>query len=205
MDFLEPQDRNILHKVRTEVTYGNELILEIAGLCSNYSITRLPTRSTIEVLLNSLARHTICMKPFYYIHHISNDITDFFDPFDESDLFRCLDEIAPDGKIILEVLSPEYFLDDHLTTHEMRVFEYLQLYVSTLNVESSKVFLKYVTGMEVLLNDISIKVLFNGEVELENIVPQSNTCSSSLHLSRYCMSYSLIKDILDNILSNRNL
>ena len=110
-----------------------------------------------------------------------------------------------DDKIILEVLSPEYFADDHLTTHEMRVFEYLQRHVSTLNVELSKVFLKYVTGMEVLHSEISIKVLFNGEVELENMVPQSNTCSSSLHLLRYFMRYSPIKDILDNILSNRNL
>ena len=107
-----------------------------------------------------------------------------------------------DDKKILEVLSPEYFADDHLTTHEMRVFEYLQRYVSTLNVELSKVFLKYVTGMEVLRSEISIKVIFNGEVELENMVPQSNTCSSSLHLSRCFISYIPMKEILDNILTN---
>ena len=111
----------------------------------------------------------------------------------------------PDDKKVVEVLSPEYFPDDHLTTHEMRVFEYLQRYVSTLNVELSKVFLNYITGMEVLPSEISIKVLFNGKVELENMVPQSNTCSSSLHLSRCFMSYSPMKEILDNILSNRNL
>ena len=51
-----------------------------------------------------------------------------------------------------EVLSPKYSLDGHLFTHEMRVFEYLQRHVSTLNVELSKVFWKYVTGMEVLRN-----------------------------------------------------
>ena len=107
--------------------------------------------------------------------------------------------MAPDGKKILNALSPEYSLDDHLTTHEMRdnnftthemrddhltthemrVFEYLQRYVSTLNVELSKVFLKYDTGMDVSSNEISIKVLFNGEVGLENMTPRNNTCSSS--------------------------
>ena len=51
-----------------------------------------------------------------------------------------------------EVLSPEYSLDGHLFTHEMRVLKYLQRHVSTLNVELSKVFWKYVTGMEVLRN-----------------------------------------------------
>ena len=91
-----------------------------------------------------------------------------------------------------EVLSPEYSLDGHLFTHEMRVFEYLQRYVSTLNVELSKVF--WVTGMEVLRNYLSLKVLFNGEAQLENMVPRSNTCSSSLHLSRYFMSYSPMKE-----------
>ena len=68
MNLLEPQDQNILHKVWSEVTYTSVLILEMAELFSNHSITQLPTRSTVEVLLNSLAQHTICMKPFYYIH-----------------------------------------------------------------------------------------------------------------------------------------
>ena len=91
-------------------------------------------------------------SPYKQCHHA---IIDLFGSVDESDLLRCLDEMDPDGKKILEVLSPEYSLDDHLTTHEMRVFEQLQRYVSTLNVESSKVFLKYVTGMKILRNEIS--------------------------------------------------
>lgn len=70
--------------------------------------------------MNSLAHHTICVKPFYYIHHINNAINDLFGAVDESDLLRCLDEMGPDGKKILVVLSPEYSLDDHLPTHEMR-------------------------------------------------------------------------------------
>lgn len=97
--------------------------MEIAGLFSNYNITQLPTISTIGVLLNSLAHHTICVKPFYYIHHINNAINDLFGAVDESDLLRCLDEMGPDDKKILEVLSPECSLDDHWPTHEMRVFE----------------------------------------------------------------------------------
>ena len=68
MNLLEPQDQNILHKVWSEVTYTSVLILEMAELFSNHSITQLPTRSTVEVLLNYLEQHTICMKPFYYIH-----------------------------------------------------------------------------------------------------------------------------------------
>ena len=163
--------------------------MEIAGLLSNFSITQLPTKSTIEVVLNSLAHHTICLKPLYYIYHINNAITDLFGSVDESDLLKGLDEMTPDGKKI-----SEYSLDGHLSTHEMRVLKYLQRYVSTLNVELSKVFLKYVTGMEVLRNELSIKVLFNGEAQLENMVPRSNTCSSSLHLSRYFMSYSPRKE-----------
>ena len=162
MDLLEPRDRNILHKAQTEVMYSSELILEITGLFSNFSITQLPIKSTIEVVLNSLAHHTICLKPFYYIHHKNNAITDLFGSVDESDLLKYLDEMAPDGKKM--VLSPEYSLDGHLSTHGMRVFEYLQRYVSALNVESSNVFLKCVTGMEVLRNELSIKVLFNGEL-----------------------------------------
>ena len=96
-------------------------------------------------------------------------------------MLRWLEEMSSNGKTILEVLSREYFLVDHLTTHEMRLFEYLQHYVSTLNVESSKVFLKYVTGMEVLRIDISIKVLFNGEVELET------RFHKAIHVHRRCI------------------
>ena len=95
--------------------------MEIAGLLLNFSITQLTTKATIEVVLNSLVHHTICLKLLYYIYHINNAITDLFGSVDESDLLKCLDEMAPDGKKI-----PEYSLDGHLSTHEMRVFEYLQ-------------------------------------------------------------------------------
>lgn len=99
-----------------------------------------------------MCKTLLLYSPYKQCHHA---IIDLFGSVDESDLLRCLDEMDPDGKKILEVLSPEYSLDDHLTTHEMRVFEQLQRYVSTLNVESSKVFLKYVTGMKILRNEIS--------------------------------------------------
>ena len=40
MDLLELQDRNILHKAWTEVIYSYEMILELVGLFSNYSINQ---------------------------------------------------------------------------------------------------------------------------------------------------------------------
>ena len=91
---------------------------------------------------------------------------------------------------------------DHPRNEGVRVTAALRKYIECWIVES---FLEIRYWNENFTQWDKLKVLFNGEVELENMVPWNNPCSLLLHLSRYFMSCSPMKDILDNILSNRNL
>ena len=69
----------------------------------------------------------------------------------------------------------------------VRVTATLRKYIECWVVES---FLEIRYWNENFTQWDKLKVLFNGEVELENMVPRNKTCSLLLHLSRYFMSCS---------------
>ena len=76
---------------------------------------------------------------------------------------------------------------DHPRNEGVRVTAALRKYIECWIVES---FLEVRYWNENFTQWDKLKVLFNGEVELENMVPRNKTCSLLLHLSRYFMSCS---------------
>ena len=65
---------------------------------------------------------------------------------------------------------------------EERVFSYLQTFIEGLDTNMAGVLLEFVSGAEVLSNNFSIMVVYNGTCEEENMLPTANTCSATIHL-----------------------
>lgn len=84
--------------------------------------------------------------------------------------------------------------------HEKRVLDFLINYVASLSNEAVSVVLKYVTGSEVTIPDLKIVVHFNGEINTEEMVPKSNTCSTSSKFLQYSFVATELENLFDTLL-----
>ena len=116
---------------------------------------------------------------------------------------ECIDKLKPSPQLLADCLRPEYSDDPFMAAHEERVGEYLRKYVLSLAGIKLACFLKYVTGMDLFISDLCITVVFNSISEMERMVPTANTCSATLHMSRFFLSYITFEDIMNSLLKNR--
>ena len=92
-----------------------------------------------------------------------------------------------------------------MAIHEERVFDFVKKYVTSLRKEKTELFLKYVTGYEIMARDLKIDILLNGISENEQMLPKANTFSSSIIISRFFFQYDLVEKSFENLLSNENV
>lgn len=84
--------------------------------------------------------------------------------------------------------------------HEKRVLDFLINYVASLSNEAVSVVLKYLTGSEVTIPDLKIVVHFNGELNTEEMVPKSNTCSASSKFSQCIFVATELENLFETLL-----
>ena len=90
--------------------------------------------------------------------------------------------------------------DKSLFGLEENEYGYVERYIQSLSVENAVVFMKYVSGAEMMQTPIF--VTFNGNTSHEIMIPTAHTCSVEIEISRFSFSFEQFKDSMDNILRN---
>ena len=98
------------------------------------------------------------MKPFYFISHIqvSND----FASISKGDFQAYLENLKPSSSDALKSIVVESSENPSYKVHEETVLDFPINYVASLSNEAISVFLKHVTGSEVMTQDLKIVVHF---------------------------------------------
>ena len=128
-----------------------------------------------------------------------------FNQISEEKFLAYVELIKPAGKEVAEKLYGDFSEDANLAIHEERVFDFVKKYVTSLRKEKTELFLKYVTGYEIMARDLKIAILLNGISENEQMLPKANTFSSSIIISRFFFQYDLVEKSFENLLSNENV
>lgn len=87
--------------------------------------------------------------------------------------------------------------------HEERFAGFLQMFLTSLPEVNLMVFLRFVSGAEIMPGSIIVE--FNGESNQEQMIPTAHTCATSIHLSRFFLTYESLATNLKNLIANQNL
>ena len=134
----------------------------------------IPTELNLEQKLVEMANYSQIIKPFYILALL---------PVNASSINSCLSH-----------LNESTF---NICVHEEAVFDVVYRYVAGLNVQDAGLFLKYLTGFEILIEYIYID--FNGEDKSERMIPSAHTCVNTLHVSRFILNYTYFKTLMDSV------
>lgn len=177
--------RNILKALESDV-FDEELRMTLIAFFSCYETSSLPCPATIKTALEEAAEFALITKPFYMLHHMREGITNSpFIGLSEEAFEALMATLRPSGSDIVANLNlihsgnPEYY------GLEERVGGYLENFLFTLTQEQAAIFMRFVSGDEKVKK---VNVEFNGALLEERMIPTANTCSVSLHLSRWIMS-----------------
>ncbi len=121
----------------------------------------------------------------------------------ESDFCHLLQSLLLNGLQVVAKLSLNLSDDVELQALESRVADYLQTFLVSLNQTDAATFLRFVSGSETLHE--TIRVEFNGEINEANMGLKANTCSCSLQISRYFLTFQLLYQNMKRILANPKL
>ena len=208
MSFLSSIQENerILLNDATSTTdsFDERMKLKIAAFFSFHEFPALPSPETIKESIHKVARYTILIKPCYYLCQIKEiaplHIQSWLDMLDEAIFQNYLARIRPSGVAIVPKLKPLYSSDAICQVQEEVVYDYFVSYVSSLSLDTAALFLKFVSGFEVLGGIIFVD--FHGEDKDEAMIPTAHTCTSTIHLSRYFLNQQSLSSHINNVLNH---
>ena len=201
---LDDSSGRIIQDAEKCTTFSPELIQQLVAILGQYEINSLPSKKTFSLLIDKLSKHCLIQKPFFFLYLMqkgANEVTS--SPFlglSEELFISFVNECRPTGNEILMNLNPEHSENPEFFGHEERVLGFLETFVQSFDDKKAAVFMKFVSGCEHICE---IKILFNGEVMEELMVPKVNTCGVVLHLSRYIISQRQFDNLFFEILNNR--
>lgn len=149
------------------------------------------------------------VKPYFILSNIRAGISKLsfasskFADYSQDDILNFCKSLLPRPQDIYRCLEPEYSELENLRIAEERCFGYLENIVALFDDEQCKVFLKFVSGTELICSKIF--VTFNGMTCKELMIPKASTCGVALEISRYFISQKQLENILVNVLNNRSL
>ena len=115
----------------------------------------------------------------------------------ECDFEGLMAKLLPTAVEVVSIFNFKYTDDDFAQVHEERVAGYLQMFLTSLSQEDLMVFLCFISGAEIM--PASIIVEFNGESNEEQMIPTAHTCATSIHLSRFFLTYESLATNLKNL------
>ena len=135
----------------------------------------------------------LIVKPYFALVHMAQKIW----LANEEKFKNQIKKLRPDRKKLVLLLTDTGF---DANPHTERVFSYLKRFVGGLNDEKAKVFLRFVTGIEVFNENSKISVQFNGVMDEEKRAPMVHPCGNSLTLSKYFFTYSHLEEIFTRVI-----
>ena len=192
---LSENDAGTLRNALGMVSFDEECKFQLMNLLSSYEIKGLPQAANFLPFLRDIAKIELLTKPYFALVHMARDLW----PADEEIFEERLKSLRPDGKKLVPLLTDTGFDDD---PHAERVFGFLKRFVGGLNEERAKVFLRFVTGIEVFNEHSKISVQFNGVTDIEKMAPTVHPCGNTLTLSKYFFTYIHLEEIFLKVIDN---
>ena len=135
------------------------------------------------------------MRPHIYLKKMNSsienkntNIQNLIEKLKNEEVFQSyLDSISPSGEeLIKKVICSSHSEDPTFKLREEEIIEYLKCFLCGCSKDMISDFLEFVTGCETLVGLIHIQ--FNSEDNENLLLPKANTCSKTLHLTRYINS-----------------
>ncbi len=168
-----------------ELTQGMQS--QVISVLSRLGCVQVPTKSNLQNVVISTAKHHFLGKPLGMLYTINSGVPKPFQHFFQKmsieqfyGLYKGL--TATPSRVIKLIEEPE-----DMNSAQARVFAYLTTFVSNSKQDELQLFLRFVTGSSVLLDE-NITVTFNQLSGLGRC-PISHTCSCSLELSLSYATY----------------
>ena len=200
-------DKSLIEEATTAEAFTDDMKNRLAAVLCNFGVHLLPSKSSLPEVLMSLGRYIAIIKPHFYISSMHTAIEEFqrgvFKDINQNSFKAILEGILPSGQQLIPRLLFQYSDDPVAKALEETVAGFVESYLLGVNKEELSNFLEYVTGSEMLPE--SLRVEFNGQCNEESMIPTAHTCSMSLHVSRYFLSYSHFQTIMKNMLLSKGL
>ena len=198
--------KNLIGVCRLSSEFSAELKVSIANLLSKYSFCTLPQPHEFEETIETLAAYVLHIQPFYVCWLIKKGAAQFSSPLStipEDVLDDLLRKLKPKGSDICECLHPVFSDNISLRTAEERSFSFLESFIEEMDFTSAAVFMKFVSGCEIRHEEITVE--FNGETNLELMIPRASTCGVSINISRFFTNQNQFFAIMKNLLNDSSL
>ena len=199
LDCLNDADRLLIERALTSENFDMAITVQLVELFSSCHICSVPTPDLFPETLNNICKFITLVSPYYFIlcmqisDHLLSYVTEsFFETY--------LSSLRPSGEDI-DIMARQSD-DPSLFGLEERVYRYVECYVRALSVQQASMFMKYISGAEIL--QPLVFVSFNGVTASEMMIPVDHTCSIELEVSRFSMSFEQFKLCLDGVLNNSN-
>eukprot|EP00112_Aurelia_sp_Birch-Aquarium-sp1_P016971 Seg3891.2 transcript_id=Seg3891.2/GoldUCD/mRNA.D3Y31 product="E3 ubiquitin-protein ligase TOM1-like" protein_id=Seg3891.2/GoldUCD/D3Y31 len=204
---LDEMDKSLIDQATTTEAFSDDIKNRLAAVLCNFGVRVLPSEKSLPGVLMSLGHYIAIIKPHFYIASMHTAIEEFqrgvFKDINEPLFKAILEGILPSGRQLIPRLQFHYS-DDHIAKAlEETVAGFVESYLLGVNKEELGNFLEYVTGSEMLPE--SLRIEFNGQCNEESMIPTAHTCSMSLHISRYFLSYNHFQTIMKNMLLSKSL
>ena len=187
--------------------FGIEVKLAISRTLSKFELKSLPTTPLdLKLVLESLANFFLYVKPYHMLQFIRKgalSITSKFEKCSEQEFLSYIEKQKPKGSDIVKILKPSYSEDLNYKFAEETVVTFLEDFLEDLNHEDASTFMKYVSGCEMMRDNVRVE--FNSETNVEMMVPKAGTCGVSLNLSRFFINQNQFSEIMSNLLANPSL
>ena len=203
---LSESDKSLVEKALNCQIFTNDFKLDIVNFLSKFNWHGIPTPHDFSIAIEKLAKFVAFVQPHYILHYVRKGVKSFVNPIEgqsENVFNQYVASIKPSGSEVADKLNPSFSESIPLRSAEERCFQFLEEYVRGLKEEDAAMFVKYVSGIEVLPG--SIEVEFNSESREELMIPRVNTCSVSLVISRFFTTKKQLTKIMTHVLKNPSL
>ncbi len=112
-------------------------------------------------------------------------------------------KLLPTAVEVVSILEFKYSDDDFAQVHEERVVGFLQMLLTSLSPADLMVFLRFVSGVEIMFGSIIVE--FNGKSNQEQMIPTTHTYATCIHLLTFFLAYKSLATTLKDVIANPNL
>ena len=198
LDCLDESSRGIISSGLNSLHFTEDQRMALISIFANFETSSLPRPETLTKIVHNTARYLLLVKPFFFLHQMREGILEVksspFLDISEELFISLMDSFMPSGAEIVKALTIKYSGSPNLYGFEEKVAGFLECFLLTLTQKEAAVFMRFVSGNERVSRVI---VEFNGAATEERMIPRSNTCSVTLHVSR-CI---LTQDQFDKLFS----
>ena len=205
MNTLDDADRALINNIVTSGLIDGVKRLQVTSFLSNYEYTGWVTAQNMPDVIKEIAWYATIVKPFYFCGNIRLGVAEGthlskLSTITETSFIDYIESLKPTGNRILDDIIVRYHDDENIKVYEEVVFGYFKEFLRSMSMEETKLFLKFVTGYEILKENVFVE--FSGSDHLCMLLPTAHTCSNIIRLSRYFTSQKHFNEMMRKVLYN---